>query len=170
LETLAEKEDRILETHEKFFAEALRRPEFRPRVLEGVNVLLDALSRRDLSLAVYSGESVKNLKRVLEYTKLLRFFKDPVIIGASREDPVHDRGQLLTETIEAAREYDSFTDGQIYVFDDFSKAIQAGNELGLITVGVGTGPEDNDTVKRSEPSVFFEDFSSPYRVIETLGI
>lgn len=165
---LKRKEHLILPTEEKHFARALEiKP---PRVLPGVVELLELLSKSGFVLALYTGHSKKSIKIILKKTGLERFFPDRLIICASRPKPIADRKALLKDAIKKAEAmFGGFPKKSVFVFDDSGKGVQAGKDLGIVTVGVGTGPEPFEKIIKSKPTFLFKDFSSPEIVVETIG-
>lgn len=162
------KESKILPAYERHFERAIG--QIKPRILPGVTKLLESLIQRDVKLALYSGESRRTLNIVLNKTKLDRFFEQDLIIGASRKNSVYDRKKLLQETIEKAeKRYERFSENRTFLFDDSTKGISSGNELGIVTIGVSTGPEEFEKLKTSAPTYLFRNFSNLSEVLHIMG-
>ena len=164
---LKEKEHLILQTEEKHFARALElKP---PKVLPGIPKLLELLTKHGFVLAIYTGDSKKSIKILLKKTGLEKFFPDNLIVCASRPKPVADRKTLLLEAIKKAEAvFGKLPKKSIFVFDDSVKGIQAGKELRITTVGVGTGPDGIKKVRASRPTYVFKDFDEAEKVVRAI--
>ena len=140
-----------------------------PRVLDGVPQLLQDLEEQQIPIALYTGESFSSVDAVLQKGQLSRYF--PRNVRACASDEIPDRTGLLRLCVEKAKaEYRTdFSNRQIFVFDDSVRGLQAGKELGLVTVGVATGPQGYESLEKEKPDHLFRDLSDYRKVLDIIS-
>lgn len=158
--SLAAREHEILSTVTKHFLSALDRKEF--TVLPGIPELLRELKLKGVALALYTGDSEAAIDAILKKAGLNGYFDPDLRAFGSRDPPVSSRKTLLEEVLEKSRQKHGEIP-KIFLFDDSEKGIAAGNELGLVTIGVETGPEGENV---ANARYVFPDFSDYQRVLE----
>ena len=165
---IKQKQGLILSTYEKHFIASLQK--FPPKVLSGIQELLELLVQKNFVIVLYSGDSKKTLAAILEKTGLKKYFSRELIISASsRKRPEADRKKLLAEAIRTAeKEFGRFSRENVFLFDDSARGVQAGKELGIVTVAVGTGPEGTRNLREAGPSFLFQNFRNPKRAVEKI--
>ncbi len=164
---LKQKEQLILPVFEKHFEAALKR--VKPRVLQGVEKLLYSLKQKDFVIALYTGDSQKTSGLLLHMAGLEKYFDRELRSCASRKKPVFDRKVLLAEVIKKTeKKHGRFPKNSVFLFDDSVKGINAGNELGIITIAVATGPDSISKLKKSKPSFLFKKFFNVEKIINAI--
>ncbi len=155
----------ILPTYEKNFISLLEKMKI--RVLPGIPELLKGLKDSGVAISIATGDSERTIDALLRKAKLNDYFENELKVYASIEPPITSRQELVQRAIELAEgKYRRFGNGEIFLFDDSTKGLSAGKELGLVTVGVGTGPEGYEKMLEASPDFAFKDFSNYREVID----
>jgi phosphoglycolate phosphatase len=132
----------------------------RKSVMPGVQTLLEALvtnpAKKNLFLALLTGNGEQGAKIKLEHFDLWRFFP----CGAFGDD-VRDRGELFPVALERARACGAphVRAQDVIVVGDTELDVACAVAAGARSVAVATGPSDSKTLRQSGADVVFEDLS-----------
>jgi phosphoglycolate phosphatase-like HAD superfamily hydrolase len=134
-------------------------------VLPGVKELLDALYRDDCIIALYTGDSPGVGERMLAAADLDEHFQVTVYgtEAPTRADMIRlaiDRGEKLTGQKFSARD--------VVIIGDSVRDVQAGREIGVVTIAVVTGFHSRDELADAGPDYLFEDLSSCRDVLRAI--
>jgi len=112
--------------------------------------------RRDVFLALLTGNSQQGAKLKLEHFDLWRYFS----CGAFG-DSVNDRNDLFHVALRRARECGApeVTPREVIVVGDTELDVRCAAAAGARSVAVATGPSDSAALRRSGADVVFEDLS-----------
>lgn len=127
-------------------------PKRKSRLCPGVEPLLEALSRVDLTLGLGTGNFRRAAQAKLEPLGVWDYFVDG---GFGDDHP--DRTQLLAAGLERLRQHSSDDDGDIIVIGDTSHDIEAGRAIGARVVAVRTGYAESGDLDHAD--VILDDFS-----------
>lgn len=160
-----DKKQQVLEAYEAAFAESLHR-EVATCVLPGARELLDALSKTDHVVALYTGNSAAIVDQVLQATGLGRCFRF-LFYGTD----VEKRSDMVKMAIARAQESTGqpFSDGDVVVIGDSVRDIESGKAYGARTIAVATGSHSRDDLLKAEPDYFFDSLREYRKVLSVIG-
>jgi phosphoglycolate phosphatase len=158
---------RFRDTYFERLRETIHEPGPRKGPMPGVGVLLDALaSRRDVFLALLTGNYEQAARIKLEHFALWRYFR----CGAYGDDVV-DRNELFPLALSRA-----FACGaprvpasDVLVVGDTVLDVACAAAAGARSVAVATGPSDVETLRRSGADVVFEDLRDAAAFLKLIG-
>lgn len=143
-----------------------RLPDRPPRVLPGVEALLDALDRREeIATGLLTGNIADGARLKLSAVGLERRFR----IGAfGSDDEVRDR--LPPIAVRRARRHwgVAFDPGRVVVVGDTHRDVACGRAGGHRTLAVATGRVDRAVLEGAGPDRLFDDLARTREVLEAL--
>jgi phosphoglycolate phosphatase-like HAD superfamily hydrolase len=117
------------------------------RILPGARGLFYGLKRNSVPLALISGESKATLDALVRKAGLGIYFPEDM---RSYGDEAGDRIELVKVAIERAEnKHAQFPKDGIYLLDDSARGLSAGNSLGIVTIGVASGPTKHEELALS---------------------
>lgn len=143
-----------------------RLPDRPPRLLPGVESLLDALeSRAEVALGLLTGNIADGARLKLAAVGLERRFR----IGAfGSDDEVRDRLPPIAVRRARRRWGVDFDPAGVVVVGDTHRDVACGRAGGHRTVAVATGRVERDVLADAEPDHLFDDLSKTGDVVEAL--
>lgn len=151
-EEISSKRDSILPAYERNFLNVLEQRKL--RILPGARGLFCGLKRNGVQLALISGESRATLDALVRKAELGIYFPEGM---RSCGDEAGDRIELVRLAIERAEDkHGQFPKGGIYLLDDSVRGLKAGNSLGIVTIGVASGPTKYGELASAKPTYLFE--------------
>jgi phosphoglycolate phosphatase len=154
---------RFRDCYRECLAEEIVRPGPRKGVLPGVRALLDVLhARRDVFLALLTGNYTEAARLKLEYFDLWRYFS----CGAYGEDAA-DRDQLVPVAAGRARACGLPAEAlePVIVIGDTPLDVRCAHSSNAFALMVATGGHSVEELKRSGADAVFEDLSDTERVV-----
>ncbi len=136
---------------------------FELRIMPGISALMRRLSADEGTIiGVATGNMETIAAQKLQASGLAQFIK----VGGYGSD-AEQRSELLRIAIDRASKITSCRIGteEVYYFGDTRHDITAGKDVGVVTVAVGTGYEDQDVLKKTEPDYYFKDLSGTNNVM-----
>ena len=155
-------------TYLRYLAEEIVQPGPRKGILPGVRELLDSLApRRDLHLALLTGNFRAGAEIKLEYFDLWRYFTT----GAFGDD-AHDRNGLLWTALDnvVAAGGPQVRPAEVVIIGDTPLDVAVAVAGGARCVGVATGSYDVDQLLESGADVALQDLSDVDAALEALGV
>ncbi len=134
------------------------------KVLPGVQELLDELKRRDVLLALVTGNVEPIARGKLDKVKLNEYFQ----FGGFGSDGIRRADLIRTAIARAERNHGFLFENNVYIFGDTPRDIEAGKEVGVKTVGVATGSHSMEDLKKAGADFVFTNLRNTQEVIKTL--
>ncbi len=158
------KKAELLDKYDKSFHEYVP-PNAEWFVLPGARALLAELKVRSHILALYTGDSPGIINSVFQATGLGSYFAS-VVHGAEAET----RGGLLRLAVARgeALARRSFGGREVVVIGDSVRDIDAGKEIGAVTVAVATGFHTQEMLGKHDPDYVFKDLSNYRQVLAAI--
>ncbi len=135
------------------------------RILPGVLDLLEAMTRTDSLLVMYTGDSRAVARSVLDSTGLAGYFRKTfhATEALSRADMVRQaiqwgRGKTGAE----------FLGKDVVVIGDSVRDVQSGRAFGALTIGVSTGTHTMAQLAAENPDYVFRDLSNWQTVLTAI--
>jgi len=144
------------------------RPDPRRRVIPGVRVLLETLSRRSgIFLGLLTGNLEPGARTKLEPFDLNPFFSD----GGFGSDHA-DRREIARRAHEKLSDLTGirFPPAHVVVVGDTDQDVDCAKANGFRAVAVDTGWVDRETLERSRPDALLDDLTDKPRVLAALGL
>lgn len=159
-----QKSQTILQSYETIFAEMLP-ADGSKHILPGVKRLLDALSKGDYMLALYTGDSPGIVKSVLAVTKLDNYFK---LVVSSNE--AENRVGMARLAVERAMKLSGtrFENTDVVIVGDSIHDIECGKQLNALTIAVATGSHSKSRLLQSKPDFLFQDLRDYQGVLKAI--
>jgi phosphoglycolate phosphatase len=159
--------ERLLDGYVENLRRELRDPAHPPRLLPGVNELLDAVERHpQLRLGLLTGNLFEGAAAKLESVGI-----DPArfAVGAFGSDHEH-RPSLPAVALERAREALGLDlrGESLVIVGDTPADVQCGRPIGARAVAVATGRYSVDDLRAHDPVAVFEDLSDTDAVIRAI--
>jgi len=156
----------LLESYESAFGASLPRdPE--KYILPGVRELLEALSRSDHVMVLYTGDSRGIVNQVMQATGLGKYFRY-FFYGtevAAREDMVR---QAIREAGNLKGK--DFRGKDIIIIGDSVRDVKCGKLFGALTIAVATGAHSREQLAEEGPDFVFSDLGDYEEVLKIVGI
>jgi phosphoglycolate phosphatase len=149
----------LLEQHEDELREA-------STIMPGVENLLKYLSKRDIPMALLTGNLESAARRKLDVFRLNRYFP----VGGFGSDCA-DRNRLARIALErACRHYDTrFEPRRTWVVGDTPRDLEAAKSMGARSLGVATGPYAEPVLEEFFPDATAPDLTSLGDIVKLLG-
>jgi phosphoglycolate phosphatase-like HAD superfamily hydrolase len=161
------------EQAERFRAEYLKhlvveieKPRARKGIMPGVRSLLDVLvERKDMHLALLTGNYERTARAKLEYFDLWRYFD-----GGAFGDRAEDRNHLFDEAVAAvaARRGGSVSDAGVVVIGDTPLDVACARHGGGRALAVATGSHKSADLLAAGADSVFEDLTDTMAVVSEL--
>lgn len=134
-------------------------------ILPGVQQLLDALSRTDNIMVLYTGDSEPIVNAVMKSTRLEKYFRF-FFFGSE----VQVREDMIRLAIEKSRQLAGreFRGKNIVVVGDSVRDIEAGRHFGAKTIAVATGYHTREKLAAARPDVLFPNFADWPKVFKAI--
>ena len=152
-EIFREKSHELLANYEIVFGESI--PEDASRyILPGAKELLEALSKTDNLMVLYTGDSPGIVSRVFAATNLGRYFKF-CFYGTE----VNTRADMVRLAVEKAEKLTSrkFKNKDIVIIGDSIRDIECGQQFNALTIAVATGFHSEEDLLKHKPDYLFRD-------------
>jgi len=135
----------------------------RLEVMPGVRGLLAELDKQDVLLGLVTGNTEDRAKLKLKKVGLGHYFK----VGGFGDEAI-ERIELIQTAIKKAKEL-GFEFSKVFVIGDTPRDILAGKELGVITIGVGTGKFSEQELKQVGADFAFKDLTDKDQLLKILS-
>lgn len=135
-------------------------------LLPGVEKLLLYLSKRDIPMALLTGNMESTARKKLDVFDLNRYFP----VGGFGSDCA-DRNRLARIALErACRHFGKrFEPRRCWVVGDTPRDLEAAKSMGARSLGVGTGPYATPVLEEFFPDATAEDLTSLGDIVKLLG-
>jgi len=157
----AQHEDHFRERYYGYLPQALR--ERQGKLMPGFPMLLEELSRRP---GIRLGLATGNFSRSA-HLKLAHFGIDGYFRGGAFGEESEDRSVIVRLALERLGE--GLSPAEVMVIGDTPHDISSAKACGTIAVGVATGRNTVDELRRCGADLVFDDFSDWRRVAATLS-
>ena len=133
-------------------------------ILEGVPELLEELDKRNFLIGLVTGNLEPIAWGKMRRFNINQYFK----LGGFASD--HSiRTELVKIAIKRAEEkYDFTFDNNVFLFGDTPQDVNAGNETGIITVGVATGIYSKEELKEAGASFAIDNLTDINSILKIL--
>ena len=165
-EKVRQKGTRLLEEYGRIFAEGIPQ-DARNYILPGVKELLEALSRTDCIIALYTGDSPGVVKAALEATGLDGYFRFK-FYGTEVERRADMVGLAVAEAEKLTEK--KFRDKDIVVIGDSVRDVDAAKEFNALAIVVTTGFHSEKELLSRHPDFLFKDLSDTGKVLKAMGL
>ena len=138
------------------------------KLLPGIPEILNKLRAHESNiLAIQTGNFDETARLKLASGNILEYFN----VMGSGSDSI-ERVALIKKAIVRAQALSGcgLDKEEIYIIGDTPYDVTAGKELGLVTVGVGTGRIDTQQLRDADPDFYFEDLSDTDFVCDKLSL
>lgn len=155
---------RLLGEYEALFARMIPADASRS-ILPGAKELLENLSRRGHFVALYTGDTRAVAEAILKSTGLGRYMRTTVF-----SDDAPTRSGMLRLVMERAGKIcgRDFAGRDIVVIGDSTRDVDAGKEVGALTIAVATGHHSRQVLTASGPDYLFDDLSDHAAVFQAV--
>lgn len=134
------------------------------KVLEGVYELLEELKKRDYILGLVTGNIEPIARKKLKIVGLEDYFK----VGGFGSDDIK-RTNLIKIAIKKAEELNfKFNKNNAYLIGDTPLDIEAGKEVGIITIGVSTGIYSKEDLEKALADYVVDNLKNKYNITKIL--
>ena len=130
-------------------------------ILDGVPELLKGLDKRNFLIGLVTGNLEPIAWGKMKRFKINQYFK----LGGFASDN-SNRTELVKIAIKRAEENYNFKfDNNVFLFGDTPQDVNAGNEAGIVTVGVATGIYLKEELKEAGASFAIDDLKDIKRIL-----
>ncbi|MBU1200880.1 MAG: HAD hydrolase-like protein [Nanoarchaeota archaeon] len=132
-----------------------------PTILAGVKKLLKELDKQNYLIGLVTGNLEPIARGKLERVKLNQFFK----LGGFGSDDIN-RTNLVKLAIKKAEEnFDFKFDKNVFLFGDAPQDMNAGNEAGIITIGVTTGIYSKEQLENAAANYVIDNLKNTRKIL-----
>lgn len=155
----------LLEEYERIFGLKLPRDSSK-NVLPGVRQLLEALSKTDNFVVLYTGDSAGIVERVFDATGLGKYFRF-CVYGTEAETRVG----MVRLTVKKAENITgkNFRDKDIVIIGDSIRDVESGKQVNATTIAVATGFHSKEQLSAIGPDYLFRDLKNYRKVLQAIG-
>lgn len=130
-------------------------------ILPGVKELLEKLKVNNILMGLVSGNLEPIARGKMEKLNLNHYF---TVGGFGNEN--FDRTELVKIAIKKAQSnFDFIFSDNVYLFGDAPQDIKAGNEVGVITIGVTTGIYSKKQLENATASLILNDLTNTEEIL-----
>lgn len=155
----------VIGHYQKVLADVLEKNK-QKRILPGVLTILDAIDANpDYENALLTSNLRIGAMTKLDSMGLGHYFK----LGGFG-DQAGEKWDVAHDCIREAEELRNtvFKKNQIYLIGDSAYDIMCAQKVGMISIAVGTGWTDEESLRACNPDYYFSDLSDTDRVLETI--
>ena len=156
----------LLKSYELNFINSLPENAYR-YVLPGAKRLLQALSKTENVVVLYTGNSRSIVKKVLDATGLKPFFKFAVYGTEVKKRP-DMIGQAIRKT-EKMLGY-NMQGKDVVVIGDSIRDIESGRQFNAKTIAIGTGFHTKTKLLAYQPDYFFDNLRDYRLILKAIGV
>ncbi|MCX6761781.1 MAG: HAD family hydrolase [Candidatus Moranbacteria bacterium] len=130
-------------------------------ILPGVKELLEELKNNGVLIGLVTGNLEPIAQSKMKKLNLDRYFK----VGGFGNDHI-DRTELVKIAIKKARsKFDFIFSNNVYLFGDAPQDMKAGNEAGIIPIGVTTGIYSKQQLENAGASLVLNDLTDTEEIL-----
>lgn len=134
-------------------------------VLNGVNKLLEELSKHNILMGLVTGNLEPIARGKLTTVGLNHYF----IVGGFGSDDIN-RTKLVKLAIKRAQNQGFIVNNNVYLFGDAPQDMKAGKEGGAVTIGITTGVYSKEQLLEAGANYILESLQDKSKVLKILSL
>jgi len=160
------KSQELLRSYEVTFGEIIPKDASR-YILPGATEILEALSKTDNFVVLYTGNSPRVVSHIFAATGLGRYFK-ACFYGTE----VSTRADMVRQAIDTAKRLTGrdFKGKEIVVIGDSIRDVECGQQFGALTIAVATGFHSVAELSSYHPDYIFPHLKDYQRVLAAISL